>query len=211
MKAIVFSGGDLENYPALEKYVRDADLIICADSGVHHAFSMNLLPDILVGDMDSIEPEALRKVKRLNIKIINYPSEKDFTDTQLALEIALERKVTEAIIIGGIGSRPDHSLANIFLMLEYRNKGVEVKLVAARWEIFLIEGKMRIKGKKGDILSLIPLTFEVKGINTKGLYYPLKGESLFLGPARGISNVFLQDEVVVEVKEGILIAVKVLT
>ena len=208
MKAVIFAGGEIANYNKLKKYIVESSLVICADSGVEHAFNMGIVPDLLVGDMDSIRPATLKRVLELGIERHTFPPEKDFTDTELALDIAIEKGAREAILLGGLGDRPDHSLANIFLMVGFLKRGLKLKLVGENWEMFLIESVAEIRGKKGDILSLIPVSPEVIGVETEGLYYPLKGETLFMGLARGISNEFLGKTAKVAVKEGLLLAVK---
>jgi thiamine pyrophosphokinase len=208
MKAVIFAGGTIDDYRLQKKYVVGADFIICADSGVRHAFEMGVIPDLVVGDMDSVSTEDLKKIKELGLEQETFAAEKDFTDTELALETALQRGATEAVILGGIGDRPDHTLANILLMVNFKKRGLEVRLAGENWEMFLIEGQVQISGKKGDLLSLIPLSGEVSGIETRGLYYPLKNETIPMGTSRGISNVFLGDEVMVRTKKGLLLAVK---
>jgi len=207
MKAVIIAGGDINNYDNISRYLVGADLIICADSGVDHAFRMQIVPDIVVGDMDSISEKGLERLKELEIVRYKYPEEKDFTDTELALEVALEKGAREAVVLAGIGDRPDHSLANIFLMVSFKDKGLELKLAGEEWEMFLIEEEKRVFGKSGDILSLIPISSKAVDVETEGLYYPLKKETLPMGPARGISNVFLREEAKVRLKEGILLGV----
>lgn len=208
MKAVIFAGGDMQGFRLQKKYLDRADLIICADSGVHHAFEMGVTPDLVVGDMDSVTPEDLGRIKQLGVEQEEFSAEKDFTDTELALEKALQMGATQAVILAGTGDRPDHSLANILLMVNFRKKGLEVKLAGENWEMFLIEGEARILGKKEDLLSLIPVSQEVSGIETQGLYYPLKNETIPMGSSRGISNVFLGDEATVRTKKGLLLAIK---
>jgi len=210
MKVLIFTGGEMKDYKRYVEYIHNTDFIICADSGVCHARQMGIKPDILVGDMDSIDPCELEKIKKSGIEVRTFPREKDFTDTQLALELALKLGADKAVILGGWGNRPDHSIANMFLLVDYKNKGLDVMLTGENWEMFLIDGEKEVIGKKGDILSLIPLSSEVLGVETKDLYYPLKCETLFMGPARGISNVFLGDRAYVKIKKGLLLAVKII-
>jgi len=211
MKAVIFAGGKIEDYDRIKNYLKGSSLIICADIGIEHAFRMGIVPDLLVGDMDSISPATLEKAQKLGIEMENFPSEKDLTDTELAVDIALSKGAQEAIILGGLGDRPDHSLANIFLMVSFLKRGLKLKLVGENWEMFLVDKMTEICGKKGDILSLIPITPEAVGVKTEGLYYPLKGETLLMGPARGISNVFLEDTAKVSIKQGLLLAIKMHT
>lgn len=208
MKALIFAGGNVKDYTSLKVYVKDVDFIICADSGTHHALKMGIIPDLIVGDLDSINSKALSKVKEMGIEIAEFPPEKDYTDTDLAIRIAQEKGASEAILIGGIGDRPDHSLANILLLVQYNKMGLKLRLVGENWEIFLIDKKAEIFGEKGDLLSLIPISPKVTGITTYGLYYPLKKASLYLGQALGISNVLLKDKATVQLEEGLVFAVK---
>lgn len=208
MKAVIFAGGNVGDYSRVKKYIKGADFIICADSGIRHAFEMGITPHLVVGDMDSVSEEDREKMERFKIRRLTFPVEKDCTDTELALEAALKEGAREAVLLGGLGDRPDHSLGNVLLMVNFREKGLELTLAGENWEMFLIDGRKKIKGQKGELLSLLPLTPEVTGVKTKGLYYPLNGETLFIGSTRGISNVFLDDEAVVEIGEGLLVAVK---
>lgn len=208
MKALIFAGGHVKDYTSLKVYVKDVDFIICADSGTHHALKMGIKPDLIIGDLDSINSEALAKVKEMGITVDKYPPEKDYTDTDLALRIAYEKGASEAILIGGIGSRPDHSLANILLTVQFNNMGLKVKLVGENWEIFLIDKKAEILGKKGDLLSLIPISPQVTGVTTYGLYYSLQKDTLYLGQALGISNIFIKEKAVISIESGLLLAIK---
>ncbi|MGI6485885.1 MAG: thiamine diphosphokinase [Thermoanaerobacterales bacterium] len=209
MKAVVFSGGEIRNYSAIKKHMEGAKLVICADSGVRHAFSLGIVPDLIVGDMDSVSKQDLDLINSKGIKILTYPIEKDYTDTQLALETARQKGATKVMVLAALGERPDHSLANILLMVHFKRFGMDVRIAGEDWEMFLLEKDADITGSKGDILSLIPITPQVTGIETEGLYYPLKGETLKIGPARGVSNLFVKDNASIKLKDGLLIAVKV--
>lgn len=209
MKAVIFAGGAIGDYNHIKRYLRGADLIICADSGADYALDVQVIPDLVVGDMDSISKNSLDKINKMGILTYSFPVEKDCTDTELALELALNKGASQAVLLGGIGDRPDHSLANISLMISFLNKGLKLKLADEKWEMFLITDEEQIYGKKGDILSLISITPEVTGIETKGLYYPLNKESLFIGVPRGISNVFIEEKAIVKIKKGILLGIKV--
>ena len=149
MKAVIFAGGSIDSYKKVKKYLEGSSLIICADSGVEHAFNMGIEPDLLVGDMDSISSVSLEKANKLGIERQQFPSEKDCTDTELALDIALKKGADEAIILGALGDRPDHSLANIFLMVGFKKLGLEVKLADRNWDVFNRRscGNSREKGR----------------------------------------------------------------
>jgi len=209
MNALIFAGGNITDYDFIEKYEGFYDIIICADSGALHALNAGLKPDYLIGDMDSISEDVMERVKKLNTEIICYPKEKDFTDTELALEYALKLGVKSAVILAGVGTRPDHSLANIFLLVRYLEKGIDLVIADRDFEIFVIRGEKEINGEKGGILSLIPLKGDAEEIYTEGLYYPLRGESLLFGTSRGISNVFIKEKAKIKVGRGILLGIKI--
>lgn len=209
--AIIFSGGDVDGDPLFYKrYIHKDDYIVCADSGAEHVLKLGLFPSAVLGDMDSIKPETLKKLKEQNVNIIKYKSEKDYTDTELAIKYALEIKPNEIIIFGAIGDRIDHSLANIQLLIYILSKGYNARIINRKNEAVLINKSVVIKGEKGTTISLIPLTEKVRGVVTKNLYYPLKNETLTIGTTRGISNVMTNDEANITIKTGLLLIIKIL-
>jgi thiamine pyrophosphokinase len=208
-KIIIISGGEIELDPVFYKrFVNEGDYIICADSGTDNALKVGINPDIIVGDMDSINPQTLTEITNRNIEIHKYNPEKDFSDTEIAIQYAMTMNINEIIIFGAIGDRLDHTLSNIHLIKTCLEKGYNAKIVNKKNEVSLINDSIYIDGKKGDLVSLIPLTEEVEGVITDGLYYPLKDETLFLGSTRGNSNVMIDDKAIVKIKSGLLLVIK---
>ncbi|NMB96367.1 MAG: thiamine diphosphokinase [Clostridiaceae bacterium] len=188
---LVICGGNIEDYDFYKSYIEEADFIIAVDGGASHVKAMGLKPHLILGDFDSIGEEIYRHFSDMGVDIKKYPAEKDETDAELAVEYAMSivgcRKI---IIAGGIGTRFDHTLANIFLLKKMLGKGVEGWVVNEYNQITLINESIKIRKKQGVKVSLLPLSDVVYGITTAGLYYPLCNAKMEIGPTRGISNEF---------------------
>ncbi|HAA65180.1 MAG TPA: thiamine diphosphokinase [Thermoanaerobacter sp.] len=208
MKVLIISNGDIKDYNFYKKLIKDADMVICADGGANHAYRMKLKPHLIVGDLDSIKEEVLEFYEKERVRIEKYPPMKDETDTQLAMLKAIELGAKEITFIGVIGERLDHSYANLSLLLYLLNRNIKGKIVNEMNEIYLINKFIEVEGKKGELLSLLPYSKEVKGIYTKGLFYGLSGQSMDLEMPYGISNVFTEDKATIEIEEGLLLVIK---
>jgi len=208
MKVLIISNGDIKDYNFYEKLLKDVDMVICADGGANHAYRMKLKPHLIVGDLDSIKEEVLEFYEKEGVRIEKYPPMKDETDTQLAMLKAIELGAREITFIGVIGERLDHSYANLSLLLYLLNRNIKGKIVNEMNEIYLINKFIEVEGKKGELLSLLPYSKEVKGIYTKGLFYGLSGQSMDLEMPYGISNVFTEDKATIEIEEGLLLVIK---
>jgi thiamine pyrophosphokinase len=209
LKAAVVAHGRVDDYDYIRSFLADCDMIVCADGGAEHVLACNLMPDAVIGDLDSISSSLLEKLEKCNCKIVRYPREKDFTDTQLAVNYALANGADEIILLGCIGERLDHSMANIFLLVKLLRAGIRhVNIVNEKNSIYITDGIISLKGSIGDTVSLIPIGGSIKGIYTRGLKYPLKGETIELGNSLGISNVFTEPEVEIKFEEGYLLVFK---
>lgn len=208
MVAIIVCSGSIIDYSYHEKYFNIAKSIICVDGGAKHLRNLELVPDVLIGDLDSIQKEDLEYLNSLNVRIIKYPSEKNMTDTEIAVDFAVESGYTEIIIIGGIGSRLDHSLANIFLLKQMLSRGIKGMIVNEHNEIMLVKDRIFVMREEGYKLTLLPLTNVVEGITTKGLYYELNCEDIEMGSSRGVSNEFLDETAEITIKKGLLMVIK---
>jgi thiamine pyrophosphokinase len=155
--------------------------------------------------MDSLPPELLDYYASQPVVIQRYPADKDYTDTQLALNL-LEDLGAEAItLLGAIGSRWDHSWSNIFSSLPLVRKGIKLIYIAPRLKIYLLyQSRLEITAAEGDIVSLFPLTEQAGGITTSGLVYPLQDAVLYHDRPYGVSNCFTGEKAAVEVKAGVL-------
>ncbi|HHV29057.1 MAG TPA: thiamine diphosphokinase [Clostridium sp.] len=208
MYALIVCNGSIIDYSYHRKFFDEADFIVCADGGALHLQKLGIKPDVLLGDFDSIEERYLEYYREQKVTILKYPTEKNMTDTELAVDTAIERGYKDIVIIGGTGTRLDHTLSNIFLLRQMLDRGVRGRIVNEYNEIFLIDDCTEVKAEEGYYLTLLPLTSKVEGITTKGLYYPLKGETIEMGSTRGVSNCFVSQEAQISITSGVLMVIK---
>ncbi len=209
MKAVIFAGAEIKDYGFCQKYISVDTMIVCCDSGLRHAKALGITPHAMVGDFDSVDEETFEFFKNKGVEIIKFPSHKDETDLELGLDYALNKGAKDITVFGAIGSRMDHTLANCHYLLYLLEKGVMARLVDEKNEVFLIDKSCILKGGKGDLVSLIPLSMEVKGISTKGLEYSLKDDVLKLnGRLIAVSNVMTEEKAEIEIKEGFLFVMR---
>lgn len=207
-QGLLFANGDINDGAMVRRAfgIGQNAHIIAADGGALAALYFDFLPHVVIGDLDSLSAVEVNTLEKQGVEIIRYPSEKDETDLELALKYAATQDIEWLRIVGGIGDRFDQTIANVYLLALPELAGRDVALVAGKQEIFLLRpGTHTIQGDAGDTLSLIPLGGVVHGIQTEGLYYPLRNETLNFGPARGVSNVMQQPQVQVSLIEGVLL------
>jgi thiamine pyrophosphokinase len=207
MRAAIIANGPMLKPPFHRHLVGEKDLVVCVDGGAKNALALGLEPQVVIGDMDSMEVSLREQLYEAGCRFLKYPSRKDETDSELAVRYALSQGATELVILGALGGRIDHTLANVMLLALPELEDVEVRLVEGDQEVFLIRDETVIEGQPGDMLSLLPLSGDVVGIYTEGLEYPLHNGTLNFGAARGVSNVLTQSQAAVRVESGLLLAV----
>jgi len=128
---VIISGGRLGNPDFFRKSLKEIDnrLLICCDGGARHLGASGFLPDVIVGDMDSIDPLQKAHYEHQGVEMIRHPANKDFTDTALALEYALSMKPRSIQIWGALGGRMDHAMANVYLLIRGKRSGVKTCLL----------------------------------------------------------------------------------
>lgn len=209
MKALVFAGAGIGDYSFCQKYMDDGDTIICCDSGMRHAKALGIRPDYIVGDFDSATPEILEYYKDQGIPVRQFPARKNETDMELGVLLALELGATELVLFGGIGDRFDHTLANAHYLLSLLKKGVRARLVDEKNCVEVIDRHLTIYGQKGDLVSTIPLSLEVKGITLRGFSYPLTDFDLALDDDYiAVSNVLAEERAEIDIREGYLFVIR---
>ena len=194
---------DLQPYAVL---IGAAGLRVAADGGARHFLQLGLLPHTAIGDFDSLPEAMLATLEQQGVRIERHPVDKDETDLELALLHAVRAGARRISVLAALGGRPDQHLANLQLLSHPMLAGIDVRMLHHDWEVFAIQGTARIDGQPGQTVSLLPMTERVDGIVTTGLHYPLRDETLFLGPARGVSNRLIDREATVTIRSGILLA-----
>ncbi len=204
---LIFANGEITDLKRARALIRMGDFIIAADGGSKYIQKMGMLPDVLIGDLDSTSREFIELVTKAGKKIHQYPTAKDTSDLEIAIQYAIALQPQKIIIVGGLGGRVDHLLANVMLLQRYRNENLVISMDDGTVEMQLVMGKLAINGAAGDIVSLIPLSEQVVGIVTENLEFPLKSETLMIGESRGISNVMLSDNANVLINSGVLLCI----
>jgi len=210
MHALVASAGDPPDRAELDRawpgWADGISLVIAADGGALTALGLGFIPDLIVGDVDSLAAEALERIRAMGVAIRPSPMAKDESDTELAIRAAVERGARDITIVGGQGGRPDHFLANIGLLALPELAGRSVRLLDGMTRISLLAGPARkeLEGRVGDLVSLLPFGRGVDGVSTTGLAWVLEDEPLPAGPARGLSNVRTERTARVSVRQGLL-------
>ncbi len=213
MRAIIFANGDLNPGPLVDAalHLAPESLIVAADGGAHHAEALGLRPHIVLGDMDSLSGADLERYRAQGIALRRHPEAKDETDLELALLYAAGQGATWLRVLGGVGGRLDQTLGNVLLLTLEALAGRDARLVAGRQEAWILgAGEHAIQGSPGDTLSLLPLGGDAQGVESEGLKFPLRRETLRFGPARGMSNVLTRERAVVRLAAGMLLAVHTL-
>lgn len=207
-KALVFANGSPEHGVMVSRTLAEAEsaIIIAADGGASIAKHFGLVPDVIIGDMDSLTSSDLSDYTEAEIH--RFPAEKDETDLELALLHTLYYGAKWIRVIGALGGRFDQMLANIYLLTLPELNECDLAIVAGKQMIRLLRpGSHELAGSAGDTLSLIPLSTEVAGITSQHLKYPLQEESLYLGPTRGISNVMEHERIHITFRQGLLLTI----
>ena len=212
MKKVLFvvAGGQIKDLPFFQSKLSELNPsgIICADSGASHVRAIGVIPQVIIGDMDSLTPEMLDYFRERGSKIIIYPETKDETDTQLALEYAVGMAPDEIYLFGAIGTRIDHTIANVSLLVSGVKKGIHIKLIDEWCEAFIVSRENVIEGEIGQTVSLLPLSDVVKGITLDGFEFPLKNGVMEMGTPYGISNRLTAARGVISVSAGYLLVIR---
>ena len=200
---LIFSGGNRPGNSVVDD-LPTPDLTVAADSGYDIAVELGFRVDVLVGDMDSLTTHPLPD----HVIVEKHPIDKDQTDLDLALELAISEDPARVVIIGGAGGRHDHELATSQMLCSDRWTSIdELDWFSDRSRAHVIHHRRIIHGDVGTTLSLIPVGSDATGVTTKGLKWELDGEILKVGSTRGVSNSMRSPIADIRVETGNLLAV----
>jgi thiamine pyrophosphokinase len=206
-RVIIFANGELPDLNKARRLLHADDYIICADGGTRHALALDLHPNLILGDMDSLEKGQLEKLQKSGISIELYPRDKNETDLELAIQRAVELHPTRIIIIAALGGRLDQMLANVTLLTDSRLSIFDVRLDDGVEEIFICRDQVQVHGRSGDLVSLIPWQGAVSEVETINLKWPLHKETLYPDKTRGVSNEMIADPASISIGSGLLLIV----
>jgi thiamine pyrophosphokinase len=202
MTAVIISHGKMEDFEFFKGIIKGCRPVICADGGAYYAKEMDIIPDVILGDFDSLDSDTIKGFT--GTRLIRFPAKKDKTDTELAVDYAIEQGEKDILLLGSSGSRLDHTYANIALLKTMLDRGVSGQIINEHNRLFMMTDYARIEGK-GLQVSLIPFGGSVTGITLSGFEYPLDDATLELGSTRGISNIIENDFGEIYIKSGILL------
>ncbi len=202
---MIFANGDLQNPAKIKQMATQAKQIIAADGGLVHVQALGLVPNLLIGDLDSVTPEQVRWAEEQGAEVRRFSPDKDETDLELALMAAAETGTSRILIVAALGGRLDQTLSNIFLLNLPALANMDVRIDDGQQEVILVRESIDLIGQEGELVSLLPLSPIVRGITTTGLKYPLEDASMIFYHSRGISNQMTGDKARIEFQSGILI------
>ena len=199
---VVASGGG----PAV--VVPEAGAVVAADGGLDRAAALGLSVDVVVGDLDSVDPGALAAAEAAGTRVIRHPEAKDATDLELALDEAIALGAQRVLVVASGGGRLDHLVGSLLLLGAERYARLTLDALVGDAVVHVIRGDRTIAGEPGALLTLLALGGAATGVVTEGLEYPLAAETLEPGSSRGVSNVFVETEARLTVATGVLLAIR---
>lgn len=206
-RIVIYTGGRLG--PRAAALAQSCDVLIGADRGALFLIEHGFRPHLAIGDFDSVTPEQLETIRRSSIETeCCDPIAKDYTDTELAYNRALAMHPGSIVIAGGLGTRFDHTLANVHLLVRALERGIEASVTDEHNDVRLISDSVTLLRADYTAVSLLPLTPVAAGITLEGFRYPLQDATLTIGQSLGISNVLEAERGRVTLKDGLLLVIQ---
>nr|WP_314276829.1 thiamine diphosphokinase [uncultured Peptostreptococcus sp.] len=209
--ACLVLNGHIDDYDHIRKVIKDNiyELIIAVDGGANHLYKMGIVPNYILGDLDSIDNDVRSYYENSNVVFKKFPSKKDETDSQLAVLLVEEVGLLGIDIYAGLGGRIDHELANIQLLYYILDRGMYPRIISDKEEIYILkDDEMNLKGNIGDIVSIIPIRGDVRGLTLTNMEYSVDELDLKYSVTRGISNVMNSEDVFINVRDGCILVIK---
>ncbi len=206
-RTVIFANGLVPDPDKVGSLLGPDDVVLCADGGTRLALRLGRMPDIVIGDLDSIAGADRARLEAAGTQFEQFPQDKDQTDLELAVQYALEREPAAILIIGARGGRLDHTLANLSLLLHNRLQSIDCRMDDGVEEVAICRARYVIEGRVGDLVSLLPWGLPVPGVRTTGLRWQLSSETLYPDRTRGVSNEMVASIAEVEIQSGTLLVV----
>lgn len=205
-RVLIFAGGTLGEW-ALTR-IKPGDYVIGADRGAAFLIRHGVIPDLSVGDFDSVSPEEMALIRECGHILSFDPVHKDYTDSELALAEALKLRPDSIVMLGMTGSRLDHTLANVHLLQTCLDAGIDARIVDANNELAATTAEYTVQRSRYMYVSLLPLAGQVTGITLEGFQYPLLDATLTVGQSLGISNELTGETGTIRIKSGTLLVIQ---
>ncbi len=207
MKCVILCGGEITDYESMKEYLDGVDFFISVDSGARHCRRMGIVPDVMVGDFDSVAQEDYEALLDAGSKVLRYPAEKDMTDSELAVEIAINKGFNRVILLGATGTRMDHSLSNIFILKKLTDANIEGIIANENNVVRLIKDELLLERRDNTFVTLLPIAGNALGVTIRGFHYPLDDATLEVGSSWGVSNRFSEATAHIKLNHGYLLVV----
>ena len=206
-RVVIFAGGEL--LPEYLNVIDEEDFIIGADRGAWFLVTNGFTPDIAVGDFDSVSAEALQEIESKSKTTITCDAvNKDLTDSELALDLAMDQQPESIMLLGVTGTRIDHTLASIQMMTRALQRQINCYVMDSHNFITLTGSQALVENLGYTYVSLLPLTPEVTGITLEGFQYPLTDATLKLGQSLAVSNKLIASTGTVSIRSGLLLIIQ---
>jgi thiamine pyrophosphokinase len=206
-RAVLLANGELLAPAYARSLIQDSDMIIVVNGGTGLAWELKIVPDLLIGDTDSLALPLQDWLAQHCVARHTYPADKDFTDLELALHHVISLGIAHLLFLGLAGKRTDHMLANFSLLALAREAQIQAEVVVGQEHIYLVYDELELTGKVGQTISLLPWGGNAVGVRTRGMKWELHGEKLPFGRVRGMSNIMRHNKVHISLSEGMLLVV----
>jgi len=202
---LIMANGDYGDQKWYRERGNSFEWVICADGGANWARIFGIIPNMVIGDMDSLNEDERLYLEGKGTSFCHFPPEKDFTDTYLALDIARKEGADDITIWGGTGSRLDHTMANIFSAARFTIGGMKIRFESPTVTIYLVKDRLLLKGQIGDTVSVLAVGERAAGVSLVGFKYSLREVVLEANKPIGVSNIITEKESLIQVASGILV------
>ena len=208
-RVLIFTGGRLDEWAI--PLLRSDDYIIGADYGAAFLVKHNIHMHIAVGDFDSVTDDELSAIRSNSDRLVQFDATmKDYSDTELAFRLAAEQSPDEILLFGAIGTRFDHSLANVHLLMNGLHLGITCRIIDEYNEIQLTQSELHISNPEHryTYVSLLPVSMEVHGVTLVGFQYPLNDATLTIGQSLAVSNKLTAATGIIRIRSGYLLVIQ---
>ncbi len=209
MNIAIVSNGQKNHPEKFKENIKNCGYVIAVDGGIKQLRENGILPNIAIGDFDSAVDDDIFFIKNNNIPQIKHPTDKDKTDFEIAVDYAIGLNCSEITAFSATGSRIDHSLANMNLLIKTAQETlINIKAHEMKNTIHFVRENIRLKRQSGIFISILSASATVIIKKTIGLKYELSDHKLYFGSSLGISNYIDADDAEIYVKEGTAIVIE---
>lgn len=199
---LIANGNNILDSKILEELVDNTEYIVAVDGGIKYLIDINKIPNVLIGDLDSINKKDLEFLNRKNIRKIQYPEMQDSTDTELAVDFMIGKGIKDITLIGVTGSRIDHTISNILLLKRLKDKNIKGKIIDNNNTIYYVDDIIKIRKLDNMNISIIPLSLTGIVVDLEGFLYSVTEEKIEFGSTLAVSNKLIDEYGVIEIKRG---------